>query len=213
MCTESITKAQEKEILDLIASDNPQLIDKFLPHFQSQLLFKLPSNQTAISEILIRSNCVFIIQSLLQKHKAVFMSVKFENMTNILHIAIEEKKCALAKLIINNFSLKNYSKDSNGNCELHKWVIYHSKCEKCLKALSKQSTELSAYLTEDNNNQINALELATSEGNESACQLLIKYFTFDYGHMDKMNETILHKIARSNLIVYSYIILIMLDYC
>lgn len=200
MSTLTITQAQETDLFALISTDNPQLIDKLLPQLQSQLVTKMPSNHATIIEMLIDSNCINILSTLVSKHKSSLINIKLRNMCNILHVAIEEKKCALIKLIISNFELENYSKDSNGNSELHKWVLNHSKCEKCLKALSTQSIDLSQYLTDDNNNQINALELAASEGNESACQMLIKYFSFDYGHIDKLNETILHKIARGNLI-------------
>lgn len=192
----------EQEIIEYINDDNTYLLNTFISEPKEFFSQSLQSKHCHILEYIIIQNSMKLLQSLLESnYSKEIMQIKIGKAGSLLHVSFSDGNCKSIQLVINGFNKMCLSPDEDGNTELHKWLIYHSTCKQCLKALSIKFDLMNDYLTKPNKEGNNPFEIAAMNQNEQACSFMLQYFIFDYGHRDNNNETILHKIARSNLIV------------
>jgi ankyrin repeat protein len=143
----------------------------------------------------IKNRSERILHYLLNKKQN--LNFKDENNSTPLHLAIEQGMCEIVEKII-DYCIQGPELNSNseGNTELHLWVLHHSNCENCLKKLYKikKLRNLNDYFLKKNNRGYNALHTAVLTSSLNCVKHLIsgKYFSFNIHDTDENKNSLLH---------------------
>jgi ankyrin repeat protein len=143
----------------------------------------------------IRHKAVKILSYMLKTR--IDINVKDEKSQSSLHFAIKYGMCDVVEKIYSYYSKElELVEDWNGNTELHKWVIFHSECESCLKILGKLKTlkNKTEYFVKKNNRENNPLHLSIIYEMFEGFKLLLsnKYFEIDLNELGENYNNLLH---------------------
>ena len=143
----------------------------------------------------IRHKAMKIISYMLKTR--IDINVKDDKFQTPLHFAIKYGMCDVIEKIYSYYSKDlELSQDWNGNTELHKWVIFHSECESCLKILGKLKTlkNKTQYFVKKNKRDNNPLHLSIIYEMFKGFKLLLsnKYFEIDLNDLGENNNNLLH---------------------
>jgi ankyrin repeat protein len=193
-----------EDIIKDIDNDNAESFSEnvsCLPDWQN---CKLNPEKGMIINYIIKKKATKILKSQLDLDGNKILHTRDEaNLKNIIHMAIEESCCDIIREFLSREEDVEFTKDIEGNNELHKWVTFHFACEECLKYFQKYIKYHSEYLTDQNIKGNNPLHSAVIDGSLKVCQLLMKYFHFDLNLPGESENTLLHLCARHNDIVLS----------
>lgn len=185
----------EENVLIAIEKDN---IDGFISattRFLDWEHHRIDKSTEYLVHNAIRHKATRILSYMLKTR--IDINVKDEKSQTPLHFAIKFGLCEVVENIYTYYSKELVLvEDWNGNTELHKWVIFHSNCENCLKILSKLKTlkNKTEYFVKRNSRGNSALHLSIIYEMFNAFKLLIsnKYFEIDITDLGENNNNLLH---------------------
>jgi ankyrin repeat protein len=190
------TNVLEENILIAIENDNLDAFVANINRFIDWDHHKIENSTEYFVHNAIRHKSVEILSYML-KSSRIDINVKDEKQQTPLHFAIKFGMCNIVEQIYSYYSKElELIEDWNGNTELHKWVIFHSNCESCLKILGKLKTvkHKNEYFAKKNSRGNSPLHLSIIYEMFSGFKLLLsnKYFEIDINDMGENNNNLLH---------------------
>jgi ankyrin repeat protein len=197
-------KELEEDINIAIANDNLNDFISLSKKFDNWEHYFEQDFEEYFIHIAIRNKAEQILKYMFDS-KIVDINVKDRKKQTPLHLALEEGMCQVVQNILKYRNQEvEMCKDLEGNNELHKWVIFHSSCEDCLKYLSeyksdkdKEKDSLNEYFISKNDKGNSPLHLSVVFENFSSFKLLVSgdYFNFNIYETGENNNSLLHLAA------------------
>jgi ankyrin repeat protein len=203
--------ALEENMLLAIEKDNVDAFIASTTRFLDWDRHRIDKSTEYLVHNAIRHKAVRILSYMLKTR--IDINVKDEKSQTPLHFAIKFGMCEVVENIYTYYSKElELVEDWNGNTELHKWVIFHSNCESCLKILGKLKTlkNKNEFFVKKNLRGNSPLHLSIIYEMLNAFKLLIsnKYFEIDITELGENNNSLLHfACIYKNTVIFMFLII------